>query len=604
MRMAEQVSIGTERTFYQRCASALTHPATITALVLLFINDLALKPLWSDPWTTGKVSDFAWTVFASPLLAFILSLVARDGMKRQRAAFISAYIGLPILYVAFNTFASVHDFISRLLMLATGAAEGSPLDATDSLVIPLGLGVALWVWRRPVARPGSLRVRLALLAAAVATLATLATPAPYDHYPDGRLGHLDDETIYWNSTWPQITTDGGLTWQDAWDVLERLPDRDSVRWGGNQAQIPKGLYEIERDSIVRVTDSGKEAIFSFLEDESDKRFFDYLDRRFGCGYQLPCPSYYPINMVYDERTSNVIVSMGYDSVMVSEGSGDWKQVAAFQNATPRNPSTSHKLSTVFDHSLFWWVAASVSVSGIAVPLALSRFSTKAVSIPASVPAPRVTLYSRIPSPSTGDVGRMDDNPILSKLIGCAAVPLAIALTVLAILFIPLTFTLSESAAAPVVELQMVGIILLTGIPLAAWGLALRSLMVVGVIGTALSVIGSSVALTTLLTGTPTLDRYWYPVETTPAIGLSMGLFHGLIAVMVFMPPWRTLPVLPTAFAAMMGFFALALLIAVLQGFHFHMAKLYASLMVLAVAFVLTVYLRRSIQRKDDSVQNP
>ena len=135
-------------TFRQRCASALTHPATVGALAVLLVNDLALKALWSNPWTTGKLSDLAWVVFASPLLAFILSFPARGSRLAQRAGFIIAYIGLPALYAAFNTFEPLHNLIIHGLLTLSGASVGSPFDPTDSLVIPFALGIALWVWKR------------------------------------------------------------------------------------------------------------------------------------------------------------------------------------------------------------------------------------------------------------------------------------------------------------------------------------------------------------------------------------------------------------------------------------------------------------------------
>ena len=68
-------------------------------------------------------------------------------------------LGLPLLYAAFNTFEPVHDAILRGLSIASGGTAGSPLDVTDSLVIPFGLGIALWVWQRGVASSESLRVR-------------------------------------------------------------------------------------------------------------------------------------------------------------------------------------------------------------------------------------------------------------------------------------------------------------------------------------------------------------------------------------------------------------------------------------------------------------
>ena len=158
-----------------RCASALTHPVTVAALVVLLLNDALFKSLWPDSWVTGKVSDLAWVVFASPLLAFVLSLFPIRRLFAERAAAIIAYAGLPALYAAFNTFEPVHDWILRGLSLVAGGTAGSPLDPSDSLVIPFGLGIAVWVWRRRPVGPDRLRVRLALLAAGVATFATVAT---------------------------------------------------------------------------------------------------------------------------------------------------------------------------------------------------------------------------------------------------------------------------------------------------------------------------------------------------------------------------------------------------------------------------------------------
>ena len=62
--------------FRRRAGSALTHPATVTALGVLLLNDLLFKALWPHSWLTGKLSDVAWLVFALPLLAFLLSFAA------------------------------------------------------------------------------------------------------------------------------------------------------------------------------------------------------------------------------------------------------------------------------------------------------------------------------------------------------------------------------------------------------------------------------------------------------------------------------------------------------------------------------------------------
>ena len=161
--------------FRQRAAAALTHPATLAALAALLVNDIALKRAFPDAWATGKISDLAWMVFAPPLLAYALSLIPGRSALGGRAVFGIAYVGLPLLYAAFNTFEPVHNAISRGLALVGGSGPGAPLDPTDSAVIPFAMAAALWVWRRPPLRSEAVRARLALLTMAVAALATVAS---------------------------------------------------------------------------------------------------------------------------------------------------------------------------------------------------------------------------------------------------------------------------------------------------------------------------------------------------------------------------------------------------------------------------------------------
>ena len=105
------MTLSDNKYFRSHCASALTHPVTVAALVVLLLNDALFKSLWPDSLVTGKLSDLAWVVFASPLLAFVLSLFLGRRVFGRRAAIITAYVGLPALYAAFNTFEPVHDRI-------------------------------------------------------------------------------------------------------------------------------------------------------------------------------------------------------------------------------------------------------------------------------------------------------------------------------------------------------------------------------------------------------------------------------------------------------------------------------------------------------------
>ncbi len=127
-----RLPVNSETSLKTRGEAALTHPATLIALAVLLFNDLVLKSVWQGSWITGKLSDLAWVVFASPLLAFLLMFFAGDKAKAQLAAWDVAYIGLPLLYAAYNTFEPLHDLISRGMSLLSGKAGGSPFDPTDS----------------------------------------------------------------------------------------------------------------------------------------------------------------------------------------------------------------------------------------------------------------------------------------------------------------------------------------------------------------------------------------------------------------------------------------------------------------------------------------
>ena len=113
--------------FRRRAESALTHPVTVAALGVLLLNDLLFKAIWPHSWLTGKLSDLAWLIFALPLLAFLLSFATRGSLTARRLAFVAAYVGLPLLYAAFNTFEPVHDLIMRGMSLR---AAPPPLPAT------------------------------------------------------------------------------------------------------------------------------------------------------------------------------------------------------------------------------------------------------------------------------------------------------------------------------------------------------------------------------------------------------------------------------------------------------------------------------------------
>ena len=310
--------------FRRRCASALTDPVTLAALVALLLNDGLFKSLWPDSWVTGKLSDLAWVVLASPLLAFVLSLFLSRRLFGRRAAIVTAYAGLPALYVAFNTFEPVHERVVRGLSLVSGGTAGSPIDPSDSLVIPFGLGIAVWVWRRRPVSPDRLRVRLALLAAGVATFATVATSYVMPVTGIRSLGVAETGIIvasYSNDeNFIQYgSRDGGLTW---------IPDYRgaNIKWGGLEVETPRGNLLIRGSDIMVLTlDGDWEAVYSaaYLQEESNAWIQEQTTTQFGpreIGTK-------PYSIAYDARTGNLVVAMGLQGIVVGTPNGQWSRVA-------------------------------------------------------------------------------------------------------------------------------------------------------------------------------------------------------------------------------------------------------------------------------------
>lgn len=270
----------------------------------------------------GKLSDLAFVVFASPLLAFLLSLVVPDRARWERAAYLSAYVGLPLLYAAFNTFGAVHDPIIGALSLVRGGPTYSPLDVTDSLVIPPGLALAFWVWRRPVPA-AAVRQRLVLLVAAVAGLASIATSGP--------------------------ETERG------------------VRFDGSSVETPTGVYSVNAVGVFR--DGQLEYSTLYLrEDENiwlQVRDTRHLEQRY--------ITLMPYGITFDPDSGEVIVGMGVQGVLIGSPDGRWTLAGAEGRFRPTDFSALGKAEGLLTDAWFWVVALGLSSCALVVGMLIADF---------------------------------------------------------------------------------------------------------------------------------------------------------------------------------------------------------------------------------------
>ena len=363
--------------FRQKCGSALTHPLTIGALLTLLLNDLALKSLWPDHWITGKLSDLAFVVFSPPLLAFLLSHLCRRNPLAERGTFAASYVGLPLLYLAFNTFDQTHDWILQFLLPFTDRAAGSPLDPTDSIVIPFGLALALWIWERPPIKTEGLRARMCLFTAVVASISTVASSSLPPSPTQWLTGIGDDGAIIVEGpTYDYYEShDGGLTW-----TKDTTGQGRAIEWGSKEVGTPRGTYFIQGSGIMLSVPEGEtKKVYStaYLKESSNVWAQRYSTRRLRSGITDSSQDAErfivaePINITFDERTGNVIVSMGLQGALVGAADETWKRVAVGRFA-PTDFSFSGKVHLLMLSANFWLSALAFSLSVIVVVLVISE----------------------------------------------------------------------------------------------------------------------------------------------------------------------------------------------------------------------------------------
>ena len=360
--------------FRQRCASALMHPVTLVALAVLLVNDLMFKALWPGAWLPGKLSDLAWMMFAPPVLAYVLSFATLGRLRAQRAAFVTAYVGLPLLYVAFNTFSPVHDVVLHVLGFVGGDGPRSPLDPTDSMVIPFAMAAAIWVWRRPPLDGRSIRTRLALLAATAAALASVASSYDFERgvyqvgrTASGKLGTNTSGGFYKSS-------DGGFTWTKTYVhpiPLEKLQLME-MREIEPEGILSGGRIRITNNAVL----SSGEVVYSFEYLQSGgNRWMQAMDKR---DIRNRVIATGPGDFFYDSQSGNLILAMGIQGVAVIAPDGAATQVAVGRYS-PTNFSFASKVRT-FSSSLV--LGGNAVSTGLAVLLAFS-FAALSLSNPAA-----------------------------------------------------------------------------------------------------------------------------------------------------------------------------------------------------------------------------
>ena len=332
----------------------LVHPVSISAIVLALINDQVLRRYWPSP-LTGKISDFAWLVFAPFILAIVLAWITplSDG-RHQRKLGVLAHILVGLEFVLAKTIPFFHTLTVRAIELATAWGSTLRIDPTDLVALP-ALGIAWLIWikvkfKEPALPPtGWLAISLAMLA----TIANSAAP----NYGIICLVEEEDK-VYALASYDRsfVSADGGEHWQESSlssTELRRQCEWQQQAWQIADPQNPSTQFRLlPGTGIERSTDAG-ETWQRKIDVASEQARLVYHDRKYsGQGYLMPGP----LDAVIHQTTGNIIVAMGQQGILLGRPDDTWSWITVDTYSREQPDKVSNILS-LLDGEL--WLSLAV-----------------------------------------------------------------------------------------------------------------------------------------------------------------------------------------------------------------------------------------------------
>jgi len=380
---------------FQHALRSLAHPVSLTAIVVLLLNDHWLR-LHHPSWLTGKLGDFAWLVFA-PLIAALLFAWCIPSRRKAQGTIVGtlsiAFIGL--WFALAKTAPAIHTLTTNVWNGIIGWEGSLRLDATDLLTLP-ALFISAWIWCNSESTKFNSRP-FAYIAFGLGILGTLAnTYPPIGVWEDAGITticQVGTTLVTATEEQPQITersgvndspdvvgnhritpqsnvfasSDGGLTWSKQIIEHYQLPSINcSVP---NQQMLfdprnPQIQYRWQpRGPIERSSDDGGTWVIDHSLPEMQqevRRHYNQFSARAdpfrGNGFTRTfIPG--PVSGLFDDTTGNLVLAMGWDGVLVRTLDGVWHQVAVSINYRFADISGFNELGGILFFEL--WLAGAL-----------------------------------------------------------------------------------------------------------------------------------------------------------------------------------------------------------------------------------------------------
>ena len=339
---------------------ALAHPATVTCVLILLLNDQLLRVLWPS-WATGKLGDVVWLVFAPLVIALPVAVVvpqlapARSRQAHSRAIISIALALVGIVFAVIKALPAATAAFSHSFRAVFGWIPRIVCDPTDLLALP-ALALTYWIWLRAgeprshaarrsrgaesrgssdtaapqrVARTPSPRARRRGWAVlALAALATLGNSGPPDEgivclRIDGdRILAGPRHSYAFTNTF--ASDDGGLTWTM---IEEDLASEPEVICAGRTEAWPvtgangETFRLVPGRRIERSDDDGATWIAEVSLSGEDARLAYYQHTRMNYGAAAGPHDVLIVPSPNPEGPPHIIVAMGLEGVLVRTGPG-------------------------------------------------------------------------------------------------------------------------------------------------------------------------------------------------------------------------------------------------------------------------------------------
>jgi hypothetical protein len=306
----------------RKSLSLLTHPLSITAILVLVINDHFLR-VYYPSWITGKLGDFAWLFFSPLALAAILAIIIPKHLNRNSQTIILLSIGLISgIFLLGKTSAQVNAWMREGMGLLLRQPVSLYRDPSD-LIALIATGGTYITWKRnKMPEKASYMKGLAVLfLSAALTIANAAEP----DYGITCLEIIEDRLIAWNNRYDSYESrDGGYSWQ-----LVRIEDECSCdpyykeEIFISSPENDQFLFRTDDEGkLVESQDGGKTwTAVSGIQPLSQAEVA-WLEQTRSVYYQ---PG--PLFAVSDPGSGNLVFAMGLEGVLVRTGGGEWILVA-------------------------------------------------------------------------------------------------------------------------------------------------------------------------------------------------------------------------------------------------------------------------------------